>query len=77
MQDENKTPAYEPQEVVGQYIRDDSREVTDCYVHSQPLPAAALPRADLTPQPVKKRSRKGLWIFLAIMAVLAAAVILI
>ena len=26
MQDENKTPANEPQEVVGQYIRDDSLE---------------------------------------------------
>ena len=41
MQDENKTPVSEPQEVVGQYIRDDSREVTDCYVHRDPLPAAA------------------------------------
>ncbi len=72
MQDENKTPVNEPQEVVGQYIRDDSREVTDCYVHRDPLPAAAVHH---TPQPPKKRSRKGLWIFLAVMAVLVMAAV--
>ena len=72
MQDENKTPVSEPQEVVGQYIRDDSREVTDCYVHRDPLPAAAVHH---TPQPPKKHSRKGLWIFLAVMAVLAMAAV--
>ena len=72
MQDENKTPVSEPQEVVGQYIRDDSREVTDCYVHRDPLPAAAVHR---TPQPPKKHSRKGLWIFLAVMAVLVMAAV--
>ena len=72
MQDENKTPVSEPQEVVGQYIRDDSREVTDCYVHRDPLPAAA---AHHTPQPPKKHSRKGLWIFLAVMAVLVMAAV--
>ena len=74
MQDENKTPANEPQEVVGQYIRDDSREVTDCYVHSQPLPAAAIPRVSPPPQP-QKHSRRGLWIFLAIAAALVIAVV--
>ena len=72
MQDENKTPVGEPQEVVGQYIRDDSREVTDCYVHRDPLPAAAVHH---TPQPPKKHSRKGLWIFLAVMAVLVMAAV--
>ena len=72
MQDENKTPVSEPQEVVGQYIRDDSREVTDCYVHCDPLPAAAVHH---TPQPPKKHSRKGLWIFLAVMAVLVMAAV--
>ena len=72
MQDENKTPVSEPQEVVGQYIRDDSREVTDCYVHHDPLPAAAVHH---TPQPPKKHSRKGLWIFLAVMAVLVMAAV--
>ena len=72
MQDENKTPVSEPQEVVGQYIRDDSREVTDCYVHRDPLPAAAVHH---TPQPPKKHSRKGLWIFLAVMAMLVMAAV--
>ena len=72
MQDENKMPVSEPQEVVGQYIRDDSREVTDCYVHRDPLPAAAVHH---TPQPPKKHSRKGLWIFLAVMAVLVMAAV--
>ena len=72
MQDENKTPVSEPQEVVGQYIRDDSREVTDCYVHRDPLPAAAVHH---TPQPPKKHSRKGLWIFLAVIAVLVMAAV--
>ena len=72
MQDENKTPVSEPQEVVGQYIRDDSREETDCYVHRDPLPAAAVHH---TPQPPKKHSRKGLWIFLAVMAVLVMAAV--
>ena len=72
MQDENKTPVSEPQEVVGQYIRDDSREVTDCYVHRDPLPAAAVHHK---PQPPKKHSRKGLWIFLAVMAVLVMAAV--
>ena len=72
MQDENKTPVSEPQEVVGQYIRDDSREVTDCYVHRDPLPAAAVQH---TPQPPKKHSRKGLWIFLTVMAVLVMAAV--
>ena len=72
MQDENKTPVSEPQEVVGQYIRDDSREVTDCYVHRDPLPAAAVHH---TPQPPKKHSRKGMWIFLAVMAVLVMAAV--
>ena len=72
MQDENKTPVNEPQEVVGQYIRDDSREVTDCYVHRDPLPAAAVHH---TPQPPKKHSRKGLWIFLAVMAALVIAAV--
>ena len=72
MQDENKTPVSEPQEVVGQYIRDDSREVTDCYVYRDPLPAAAVHH---TPQPPKKHSRKGLWIFLAVMAVLVMAAV--
>ena len=74
MQDENKTPANEPQEVVGQYIRDDSREVTGCYVHPQPLPEAAVPRVSPPPQP-EKHSRRGLWIFLAIAAALVIAVV--
>ena len=75
MQDENKTPANEPQEVVGQYIRDDSREVTDCYVYSQPLPAAAMPRISQASQMPQKHSRRGLWIFLIIAMVLIIAVV--
>ena len=75
MQDENTTPANEPQEVVGQYIRDDSREVTDCYVYSQPLPAAAMPRISQASQMPQKHSRRGLWIFLIIAMVLIIAVV--
>ena len=75
MQDENKTPVHEPQEVVDWYVRDDAREVTGCYVQPGPLPAGAQPRAEQTPEAPKKRSRKGLWIFLAVAAALAAAII--
>ncbi len=71
MQEENKMPANEPQEVVGQYTRDDSREVTGYYVSPLPLPAAAMPSASRLPE---KHSRRGLWIFLAVVAVLIAAV---
>ena len=78
MQQDNRdgltpTPPQEPQEVVSWYVRpDDAREVQDCYVQPRPMPAGAMPPVR---PPQKPRSRRGLWIFLAAMAVLVGVVV--
>ncbi len=85
MYDENNTPLTpapeppaperEPDEVVSWYVRpdDQGREVTDCYVQPRPMPAAAVPRP---PQGEKEpRDRRGLRIFLVVMAVLVGVVL--
>ncbi len=65
----------ESREVVGWYVPRQGREVVDCYVQPRELPECVRPR-----EVVKKRSRRGLWIFLAavaaIMILLALAFIL-
>ena len=75
MQQDNRdglTPT-PPQEVVSWYVRpDDAREVQDCYVQPRPMPAGAMPPVR---PPQKPRSRRGLWIFLAAMAVLVGVVV--
>ena len=79
MYDENKmpltpdpaapAPEQEPDEVVSWYVRpDEGQEITGCYVQPGPMPAAAAPKAV---RQEKRRSRKGLWTFLVILAVLA------
>ena len=66
-------PPAEPEEVVSWYVRPDrAREVQDCYVQPRPMPAAAIPKA----APEKKpHSRRGLWIFLIVLAVLVGTVL--
>ena len=59
----------DPQEVVDWYIPRQGTEVVDYYVHHQPLPECVRP----APQ---KKTRRGLWIFLGILGVLAVALIL-
>ncbi|MDY5612232.1 S1C family serine protease [Dysosmobacter sp.] len=51
-------------EIVEVYRRPDPREVVEVY--SRPLPGSEQP----APAPVKRKSRKGLWIFLACLAVI-------
>lgn len=70
---ENMIPDNEEasREVVGWYVPPQGREVVDCYVHRDVLPAYIRPREE-----VKKRSRRGLWIFLALMALLVVLVVL-
>ena len=83
MYDENKmpltpdpaapAPEQEPDEVVSWYIRpDEGQEITGCYVQPGPMPAAAAPKAV---RQEKRRSRKGLWTFLVILAVLVGVVL--
>ena len=83
MYDENKmpltpdpaapAPEQEPDEVVSWYVRpDEGQEITGCYVQPGPIPADAAPTA--VPQE-KRRSRKGLWTFLVILAVLVGVVL--
>ncbi len=59
-----------PQEVTSWYIphREHAREVVEMYVHSDPLSRRA------RPLPEKKRRRKGLYIFLAVLLALLAVV---
>ena len=66
-------PPAESEEVVSWYVRPDrAREVQDCYVQPRPMPAAAIPKA----APEKKpHSRRGLWIFLIVLAVLVGTVL--
>lgn len=83
MYDENKmpltpdpaapAPEQEPDEVVSWYVRpDEGQEITGCYVQPGPMPAAAAPKAA---RQEKRRSRKGLWTFLVILAVLVGVVL--
>ena len=83
MYDENKmpltpdpaapAPEQEPDEVVSWYVRpDEGQEITGCYVQPGPMPAAAAPKAV---RQEKRRSRKGLWTFLVILAVLGGVVL--
>lgn len=83
MYDENKmpltpdpadpAPEQEPDEVVSWYVRpDEEQEITGCYVQPGPMPAAAAPKAV---RQEKRRSRKGLWTFLVILAVLVGVVL--
>ena len=83
MYDENNTPLtpdpaapapeLEPDEVVSWYVRpDEGQEITGCYVQPGPMPAAAAPKAV---RQEKRRSRKGLWTFLVILAVLVGVVL--
>ena len=66
-------PPAEPEEVVSWYVRPDrAREVQDCYVQPRPMPAAAIPKAELEKKP---HSRRGLWIFLIVLAVLVGTVL--
>ena len=61
-------PPAEPEEVVSWYVRPDrAREVQDCYVQPRPMPAAAIPKAEPEKKP---HSRRGLWIFLIVLAVM-------
>ena len=61
----------EEREVVGWYVPRQGREVVEYYVHRDPLPELVRPREE-----TKKRSRRGLWIFLGIMALIAVAMVL-
>ena len=62
----------DPREAVDWYIPRQGTEVVDYYVHDRPLPESARP----APPPVpKKKRRLGLWIFLAVMGVVAAVVV--
>ena len=61
----------EEREVVGWYVPRQGREVVEYYVHRDPLPELVRPREE-----TKKRSRRGLWIFLGIMALIAVVMVL-
>ena len=71
---EELTAPTEPEEVVSWYTprSKEGQEVVSYYVQARELPEKAR-RAE--PAPPKKRSRRGLWIFLACLGVIAAAVI--
>lgn len=62
----------DPREVVDWYIPRQGTEVVDYYVHDRPLPESARPAPPPLP---KKKRRLGLWIFLAVMGVVAAVVV--
>ncbi|MBO4853922.1 MAG: trypsin-like peptidase domain-containing protein [Oscillospiraceae bacterium] len=75
----------EPQEIVSWYTPESgAKEIVECYVHPSPLPerlrSKTAPRAqtDVWRQAAereKKRRRRGLWIFLACMAVLIGVIV--
>ena len=71
---ENTVPQGEEEsrEVVGWYVPRQGQEVVEYYVHRDPLPELVRPREETK----KKRSRRGLWIFLGIMALIAVVIVL-
>ena len=70
MEERNNEWAEEPREIVDWYVpKTVERESVGYYVQSVPLPEKARPE-----EPKKKHSRKGLWIFLISLGVLALAV---
>ena len=69
--DEMREEKFEPREVIEWYVPA-AEEAVGYYVQPDPLPDKARPASD-TPQ--KKHRRRGLWIFIIIMAVLTAAAI--
>ena len=62
----------ESREVVSWYVPRQGQEVVEYYVHRDPLPALVRPREETK----KKRSRRGLWIFLGLMALIVVVVVL-
>lgn len=62
----------ESREVVGWYVPRQGQEVVEYYVHRDPLPELVRPREETK----KKRSRRGLWIFLGLMALIVVVVVL-
>ena len=62
----------ESREVVGWYVPRQGHEVVEYYVHRDPLPEMVRPREETK----KKRSRRGLWIFLGLMALIAVVMVL-
>lgn len=58
-------------EVVGWYVPRQGQEVVEYYVHRDPLPECVRPREE-----VKKRSRKGLWIFLGAIGLIVVVLVL-
>lgn len=71
---ETTTPMEEEnsREVVGWYVPRQGREVVEYYVHREPLPEVVRPREG-TP---KKRSRRGLWIFLGVIGLIVVMLVL-
>lgn len=61
----------DPCEVVGWYVPQQGREVVGSYVQPHELPECVRPR-----ETVKKRSRRGLWIFLSAMALIVILLVL-
>ena len=66
-----KNNTEESREVVGWYVPRQGREIVGSYVQPRELPAYVRPR-----ETVKKRSRRGLWIFLSAMALVVILLVL-
>ena len=66
-----KVNTEQPREVVGWYVPRQGREVVACYVQPRELPECVRPHEE-----EKKRSRRGLWIFLAAMALVVIVLVL-
>ena len=62
----------ESREVVSWYVPRQGHEVVEYYVHRDPLPEMVRPREETK----KKSSRRGLWIFLGLMALIAVVMVL-
>ena len=71
---ETTAPGDEDREVVSWYTprAREGREVVSYYVQSTPLPEKA---RSIAPPEKKKKSRRGLWIFLALLSVLLIVVV--
>ena len=61
----------ESREVVSWYVPRQGQEVVEYYVPRDPLPELVRPREE-----TKKRSRRGLWIFLGLMALIVVVIVL-